>query len=544
MREMRFEFLLTVVALGCVIDPTPVATDDGAVDGAPADAARRDAGVADMAPPLTADVPTPPPDECTGCARYAECSIEICSNYRASNEERLRRDCQARCERGEEDDFLRPGVECDEIVETLARADDEYGRLCGVAVAHGADCTEVVSCLLRCRGNSTCYEFCTRDIPPEERRRAEALTACSPGRMCDRPSECEGLCEEEEIACYGPAEGPGTCSSLLECFEGCDGVGCAIRCSRSGTCRSGQVYAELSGCRLEYDCDAVDCPECADYLRACRTDAGGECRERELWPAARLTGFEIPESPREAAARECAVLGRNRGSGFSGWLSLVAGDEEGLLDPRGEIAWLALARLRDWDAYISSPDFEFELEFYEGVARDDGLYIRRASFVEGDPQQPARSRFRGAGRERTYTTNPGEFHLGQAVPLDFWISHAELRGDLDLGFPGFVSVESRLTGYVTRASIVDFVARAQRDCVQPDRPSLCDQIGAILGGPDDPPEDAVPILEQFLGGFDARLGPRGPVECDEAVPGDCNAIGLCADLRLSPVRVEGYDPAE
>ena len=82
-------------------------------------------------------------------------------------------------------------------------------------------------------------------------------------------------------------------------------------------------------------------------------------------------------------------------------------------------------------------------------------------------------------------------------------------------------------------------------CGEEDAPSLCDQAGAILGGPDDPPENALPILEQFIGGFDSKVDDAEMASaCDPGVPGDCNAVSVCLLIGMGGIEIAGVGAVE
>ena len=101
-----------------------------------------------------------------------------------------------------------------------------------------------------------------------------------------------------------------------------------------------------------------------------------------------------------------------------------------------------------------------------------------------------------------------------------------------------------LGGYLTRDAILELIRGLQIACASEDAPSLCDQAGAILGGPDDPPENVLPILSQFIGGFDSKVTDGVPGACDPAVPDDCNAVSVCLLIEMGGVEIQGIAPAE
>ncbi len=101
-----------------------------------------------------------------------------------------------------------------------------------------------------------------------------------------------------------------------------------------------------------------------------------------------------------------------------------------------------------------------------------------------------------------------------------------------------------LGGYLTRDGILDLIRGLQVACASEDAPSLCDQAGAIIGGPEDPPENALPILSQFIGGFDSKVEGNTPSECDPGTPDDCNAVSVCLLVEMGGTPIAGIAPTE
>ena len=113
---------------------------------------------------------------------------------------------------------------------------------------------------------------------------------------------------------------------------------------------------------------------------------------------------------------------------------------------------------------------------------------------------------------------------------------ARLTGRIVAAGPGFALESGAIAGYFTLDQLVMLIQEVQRFCGADDPPGIC----ALIGDQFEQPLDAlVDVIVGFVDGLEVRLdGPR-VLDCDPALPDDCNAVGVCLRIEATPVVVEG-----
>ena len=260
--------------------------------------------------------------------------------------------------------------------------------------------------------------------------------------------------------------------------------------------------------------------------------------------------LDIPANRMAATAAGCDLVGNNNGSGLAGLISLAGG--AGLAefvnpDDMGEISLVLLGQLDGWAAGTTANTAgSATLNLFNGVQGDAGdFWIDPDSFVDGN----ALVSFPDSSIENScLAAGPGTFSVSLPIipdlPIELSIIQTEITGALAVDGPGWSLESGVLGGYLTRQAILDLIRGLQIACAADDPPSLCDQAGAILGGPDDPPENALPILEQFIGGFDSKVEGETASACDPGVPMDCNAVSVCLLVGIGGIEIAGVADAE
>ena len=129
--------------------------------------------------------------------------------------------------------------------------------------------------------------------------------------------------------------------------------------------------------------------------------------------------------------------------------------------------------------------------------------------------------------------------LGLAAQLKF--SLVQFSGRLYAEGPGFGMRDGVMTGYLSKEDGVGLVQGILDDCMREDAPDLCGSVLNLLGVPESE-EELLEVVESFIGGFDAHLGPTGPMACAPETEAPCDALSVCLVLDLEGVQLEGVAP--
>ncbi len=225
-------------------------------------------------------------------------------------------------------------------------------------------------------------------------------------------------------------------------------------------------------------------------------------------------------------------MGSNNGSGLSALVGLIGGGGiNDLVAPPdgGEIPLIILGRLLDWFGGVTANEASpSDLALFSGSQDPFAVDGELGVFRDVD--------LRGQLLRTPVSTVLVPLPLVEDLVFQFQLDAADMRGDLSVDALGFALSDARLQGYVSRESLLGLIEGLQVACAEDRPPAICEQLGAILGEPGDPAENALPLILQFMGGFDAELTPAGPRAC----AGDaCDAVSLCLLFESRGERVEG-----
>jgi len=261
----------------------------------------------------------------------------------------------------------------------------------------------------------------------------------------------------------------------------------------------------------------------------------------EYGPVTRIDQMNVPANVQAAQAAGCELVGRNQGTGLASLLSTFMVDLNAQVqaDAQGMVSTIVLAELKGWQPEQTGNDVRsVDLNFYAGQQSGQGEFlIDRSSFVNDDPQSPARVSLEASTTCETLETEQGDFNLSLAVGdvnLDLTLVQTRILGDLSVGPAGVAVDNGLLTGYLTDAGLVEVIRALQQACGSPQPPDFCEQAGAFLMGD---PAGLVPVAALLMGGFDVAVAPGGGLDADCGF--ECNAISVCLQIETVPVNVAG-----
>jgi len=259
-------------------------------------------------------------------------------------------------------------------------------------------------------------------------------------------------------------------------------------------------------------------------------------------PATRVVSMDPPTSLEEAEAFGCEVHGHNRGTGIVGLITLLGTDLTVQFQPDevGKIGVILLAHLNYWPVGRTGAELdELTLNIYDGKAIDDdsgSFLIGRASFFDPDEMRFLRAQFDARLNGCDLSTTRGDFSLSIPkfyIPGGIRLSQTRIRGHVEAADSGFSITNGILTGYLSRATLVESVVVLNGVCRDIDPPEVCDQIGGLIEGD---PADAAELVISLLGGADTLVR-------DEQVRGNCgdlcNAVSVCLRLTAEPAVITG-----
>jgi hypothetical protein len=251
------------------------------------------------------------------------------------------------------------------------------------------------------------------------------------------------------------------------------------------------------------------------------------------FPGARTTFLEIPTTHDDARAAGCDLLGANNGTGLSGLLALAGTDLNELLQPNeeGHVTVVQLSYLDDWaDRRTGNQTEQADLRFFTGRDAAEG-FVAQDEFANFRNADVRGARLRGAGDFGF------ELPIVEGLPLVLELRQTTVQGDLRVEDGGFGLSNGTIAGYLTRADLVALIAGIQAVCAQDDPPELCGVIEQVLPLDADP-EAVMPLILQFIGGFDAGWDGARASACDPGRAGDCGAVSVCFMVEFSPQRFE------
>lgn len=308
----------------------------------------------------------------------------------------------------------------------------------------------------------------------------------------------------------------------------------------------------------DQNCDGTDgpipdmaIPDAAVPDAAVEDPGTGLPIQNELGPVARVVDLEVPEDA--AAAREagCGVVGSNAGTTMRAWLARVGREDLGNQvrpDLRGDAPVVMLVQTPEWRPFAEVADLDLlTLRSLSGVREGGRTLVTRDSWVDPDDADSAgriEFPFTPIAEDGTFTTGGGPFlmpfPLSDELALTVRLEGAALTGTLSVDAPGIAIADARVEGYWTEEAIVEWVAQLMAVCAGPrPRPDFCGILAFALP-PGSPPEDGIPVLKQFLGGFDVNWIDGAPQEC----AADCNAVSVCFLLEAEGAVAHGRQGEE
>jgi len=288
--------------------------------------------------------------------------------------------------------------------------------------------------------------------------------------------------------------------------------------------------AEADG--VDWNCDGHDGPIPDMAIPDAGPDAAvedpgtGLPRQNEHGPVARIVHLEVPSSAEAARAAGCTVVGTNAGSTIHDWLNRVGQadlDAHIRPDEDGDSAVVMLTQTPDWPVFAEVDALGAVTIRSLGASRAGGrTLIAPAQGDFADTPIDAEGRFR---------TEPGgfvlPFPLSAELVLSVRLEQAVLSGQLSVDAPGIAVADGRVEGYWTEEAIIEWVAQLLDACAQPGAPAnLCNILRFALP-PGSPPADGIPVLRQFLGGFDVNWNDGDPQPCEA----NCDSISVCFVLE-------------
>ena len=257
-------------------------------------------------------------------------------------------------------------------------------------------------------------------------------------------------------------------------------------------------------------------------------------RQNPYGPVSRVVHLEVPADVAAARAAGCEVVGANAGTTLGGWLERVGQadlDRNVAPDENGDSTIVMLTHVPDWPLYAEAAAVgRSTVRSMAALRVDRRTLLARASLVDpDDPGSAARIEFpdTAIAEDGTFRTEPGPFllpfPLADRLILTVELEDARLAGRLAVDAPSLSITGGRVEGYWTEAAITSWVAQLLAACQQPGAPAnLCNILRFALP-PGSDPRDGIPVLKQFLGGFDVDWVDGAPVPCD----GDCDSISVC-----------------
>ncbi|MEZ4431046.1 MAG: hypothetical protein R3F65_01445 [bacterium] len=261
-------------------------------------------------------------------------------------------------------------------------------------------------------------------------------------------------------------------------------------------------------------------------------------------PAARISTLDMPANADAARRVGCLLRGPAVGTKLYSILLLAGGGLGAQVRPGagGRIELVLLMRARGWPAGRAAAGLDaVDLDVIAGVQGEGSSFRYRADAFADDPSGPARSVFAESfvrdgwlDTDQISLTMPLSLLGSPQVP--FTLEQARLTGRIVAAGPGFALESGAIAGYFTLDQLVMLIQEVQRFCGADDPPGIC----ALIGDQFEQPLDAlVDVIVGFVDGLEVRLdGPR-VLDCDPALPDDCNAVGVCLRIEATPVVVEG-----
>ncbi len=272
--------------------------------------------------------------------------------------------------------------------------------------------------------------------------------------------------------------------------------------------------------------------------------------EQPEWgPMGRVTYLEVPLDANEARRKGCVVAGPSVGTGVRNLLALAGGGLARAVRPNaeGRIETVVLVRTPDWPVGVPATELErLEVQVLQGLQGEDpeDFFIAPNTFEGGDAANPPRVRFPDTLVEAGWieTTTNGDFILPISLlgsgPFELRIQSSKITGRLATDTPGLRFDHGIVTGYLTDEGALQLIHGIQELCAQPDAGGVCQLLGGQI---DQPAEALLDLVVGIIGGFELRYDEGRTSDCDPEA-GDCNAVGLCAELQVRGVPALG--PAE
>jgi len=355
--------------------------------------------------------------------------------------------------------------------------------------------------------------------------------------------------------------GDATLPRVPTCVDCLDDEPFWVRCRRAGFGDAGEpICADRGGapCRAPAECCAAahrtdDCETCLDGFGGdpCEplVDTAPLPPQNRWGPAARVTWADVPADANDAVARGCDVAGTHGGSGLQGLIALGSSSLPERLEPdeTGAIELILLGHLAGWTTGQTGNEAGVaDLRFYLGSQSAGGRFsIQARSFVGGDPNAEPLDHFPGAriaGAQISSDAVPFTLTLDLVgdLPLSLRLTATHIAGALSVDGAGFAVRGGRLSGYLTRAALLETIGEIRTACGAPDPPALCADVEPFIPA-QGTPERALALVVALLGGFDARIEQPTPIACDPAAGIECDAVSVCLVLEMHGVIIDGVE---
>ena len=260
-----------------------------------------------------------------------------------------------------------------------------------------------------------------------------------------------------------------------------------------------------------------------------------------------MTFLDIPASPQDGAAAGCNLVGSGQGSNLGALAALVEGGLSSIVQPddMGEIQFILLSQLDGFaEGQTGNQVGEATMNLFIGDQDGSGGFtIDPVSFEGGDPANAPLISFAGTSvTDATIETPQQEVSLSlpivPGIPLTVRLSNARFKSGLRMEAAGFSAQNGTLSGYFTKAAVLELVTGLLEFCGANPMNSLCGTISSVIP-PGTDPEVAYGILSALIPP-DVRLDNGTPMEC---AAGTCDTIGVCLLVEMDAQVIAGVTPA-